>query len=457
MKKISPVIWKIAYNMGLLVAGVQIVVGLVWACMNVGLVPAFPETTLLLEISESWVLDEYVGAGYVVLIYLTRGLQKLIGLPYQSVIYLFQFAFAVCGVYKLLGAVSAVADKRAKKGFLVLASLYINTIPFLLQGHFAVLPYSLAGTVYVFLLAYLLDLVLMSYQKTDQKVMLVKLGTIVGCWAISALLMPEYLTLSGAIIVFALLLVGIRQKSWRGFCVAAVAAGVFIGGMALVCTTEEGSRGRVQNTFEAQAMRRFAWSCLDTLEWFWPWDIFIEFEIDELAYCAVEPSRVTEIFGPKVEALFGKETAKQYFGEMAIKAIVHNTKEVVERFAEDYGYYLCPQLMSTYNLAGHGVTYTGQNYGIMQVEGSAIARLLVRWSAVACLAFGMMGATMLVRKRAWTGWLFVVLFSLLSQALCWAWLTAGMISYLACPVNMILWGILLTAWLWATDRKAETE
>jgi hypothetical protein len=92
----------------------------------------------------------------------------------------------------------------------------------------------------------------------------------------------------------------------------------------------------------------------------------------------------------------------------------------------------------------------------MQENGGAIASLLFEWSGLASVLLGLMSAFRLIRTRAWEGWLWIAGVAVLSQALCWTWLTAGAISYLVCPVNMVLWGALLTTWLWA-DRKIGAE
>ena len=459
MKKINPIIWKIAYDLSFIVAAVQILLGLCWAAVNLGAVPMFAETNLLLEVSESWLLDEYIGAGYVALIWLAKVLNRVSGIPYQVWIYFVQFGISCFAIYRLLCSIMVLQKRFVKRGKLLFAAIFVNTIPFLLQGHFAVLPYSLTGSVYLLLLAFLLDMIRKARdtQNTlEKKVLLPNIMAVLLCWLFGALLMPEYLWLSGMLVCFCFIYAGLLQQTTKGMLTIVIVMGVLLGGVSLLLTTEEGARGRVSNTLEAQAMRRFAWSYLDRMESVWPWDIGVEFSEEELKNSAVSPERATEIFGPRVEKLFGKETARRYFGEMAKAVLVYNTKESFQQISADLVFYLCPQGASMYHLSGRGASYTGQTYGKMQEKGGAIASLLLEWSGLAFVLQGLISAFRLIRTRAWEGWLWIAGIAIFSQALCWTWLTAGAISYLVCPVNMVLWGALLTTWLWA-DRKIGAE
>ena len=459
MKKISPIIWKIAYDLSFIVAAVQILLGLCWAVVNLDAVPMFAETKLLLEVSETWLLDEYIGAGYVALIWLAKVFNRVLGIPYQVWIYLLQFGISCFVAYRLLSSIVALQMRSVKRINLLFAALFVNTIPFLLQGHFAVLPYSLSGSAYLLLFSFLLDMVRKVRDKKsaiEKKTLFPNIVAVLLCWLFGALLIPKYLWLSGMLVCLCFIYVGLLQQTTKGMLTIVIVMGVLLGGVSLLLTTEEGARGRVSDSLESQAMRRFAWSYLERMESVWPWDIVVEFSEEELKYSAVSPERTMEIFGPRVERLYGKETAELYFSEMAKAVLVYNTKEAIREISADMVFYLCPQGASMYHLQGRGASYTGQSYGKMQENGGEIASLLLEWSGLAFVLQGLMGALQLMRTRAWEGWLWIAGVGVFSQALCWTWLTAGAISYLVCPVNMVLWGALLTTWLWA-DRKIGAE
>lgn len=406
-------------------------------------------------------LDEYVGAAYVALLFCVSKLQDFFGVPFQIVIYALQLSLGVFAVYRFLAAIGKEGTEKGRKKGILLSSFFINTIPFLLQAHFSVLPYSLSASVYLLLVAVLLKIIKVAHKYDGHganKEMILLLCGAVLLWAIGALLLPEYWQLSGVLVFACLLYGGILRKELRGWAVLGVALGTALAGMLLLLTTEEGCRGRMQNTVEAQAVRRLAWPHLETMESCWPWDIVVKFSKEELAYAAIAPERVVDVFGPRVEELFGKETANAYYAQMAKSALTYNTKKVVGSVVTDFAFYLCPQWMASRNLDGKGATYTGRIYEEMRENGRELTTLFVRWSRISMLLLGIFGSVALVATKEWKRWLGIATFLVVLQALHYTWTTAGMVSYLKCPVNLAVWGMLMTAWLWVREeRGAETE
>ncbi len=435
---------------------------------NILTVPSFAETQALLEMSQSWVLDEYVGAVYVALIAAARGLQNLLGIPFQIPLYLLQLGLGLTSVHCFLGEVFKRRDTaegeypaRAcgfKPWLLWLVSAYVNTIPFLVQAHFAVLPYSLASAVYLFLATSLVRLVRRTDALGDEvlgpKVLASRVLEIVFLWSLSALVLPEYGVLAGVLVVPFVLYVGIKHTHLRGWMVIVVVLGVLCSGALQLVTTQEGSRGRMQNTLEAQAVRRLVWPDIFRISAFWGPEITENFTTEELMEISMAPERMIDVFGPRLEGIYGVERANELYVDMAKTALSINTKAVAKQLAMDMGAYFCPQVAIGLETRGIGGTYTGWNYEKLQAQNIVVTNLYVEW--------GLLGFAVLlflaIFRMSWyvknnlglLGWAFICLFL---QAGCYMWTTGGMVSYLKCPVNLAIWGMLVTVWLLASIEE----
>ena len=459
MNKIKPIVWKIAYDLGLIVMGVQILFGVCWILQNLWLVPDFPQTVELLEMSETGVLDEYAGAAYVALVFATRTLQRWIGIPFQIFLYVFQIGLGIWAVYRLLRY--AFQDRgeellKEKQGKLVLTSAFVNSIPFLLQAHMAVLPYSLAGSVLFLLLSEILSLIRWSGSDRclgDKKGLVHKILLMIAFWSLSALICPEYRMISGAVVVMGVLYVGIIRKELRGWLVIGGAIGVLVCGLALMLTSEEGSRNKIQNTLESQAMQRLAWPHLESMESVWPWDVVVAFSEEELGYASVTPERVRDTFGPRMEELFGKELANKYYGDMAVAALRYNTKVVLKQVGKDLGFYLCPQWSALRGLDGLGVSYTGQNYERLSESSPKLTQTFVKWSEISFVVFCLMTIACWRRSKISGSWLGIVVFAWGVLAASCTWTSGGMVDYLKSFSVMAIWGMLMTLWLWAEEER----
>ncbi|MBQ7359880.1 MAG: hypothetical protein IJW63_07295 [Lachnospiraceae bacterium] len=459
MNKIKPIVWKIAYDLGLIVMGIQILLGVCWLLQNLWLVPDFPQTVELLEMSETWVLDEYAGAAYVALVFVAQTLQNCLGIPFQIFLYVLQLALGIWAVYRLLRY--AFADHgevflKEKRGKLVLASLFVNTIPFLLQAHMAVLPYSLAGSMLFALLAELLSLIRWSGNDEclgDKKGLAKKMTILIVLWCLSALIYPGHRMISGAVVVLGVLCVGIGRKELRGWLVIGVVLGALLGGLTLAVTSEEGSRNKIQNTLESQAMQRLAWPHLESMESVWPWDVVVAFSEEELGYVSVTPERVRDVFGPWMEEKFGKELANAYYGDMAVAALRYNTKAVLSQIGKDMCFYLCPQWSTLQGLEGKGVSYTGQNYERLQESTPKLTQVFVKWSGISFVVFCLMTIACWRRNKMSGLWLGLVVFAWATLVVSCTWTSGGMVDYLKSFAVMAIWGMLMTLWLWAGEER----
>lgn len=434
----------------------QGVLALCWIFAHIAQLPLFGETEILIKASQNGVIDEYTGALYVGLIAIFRWVERLLGIPFQSILYLLQLAMGLSGVYTLLRVITG-----RKKWQIWMVAVYVNTIPFLLQAHFSVLPYSLAGSVYLALAGVLLQMnrVVKNQEEEKGKRALIRCGIrTVLLWTLSGLVMPEYYLLSGSIVVLSVLYVWIRARidrgldqkvlALRGSLFVIVMSGAVLCGVLCLATSREGAGGRMQNSVQAQAVRRLAWPEMFRMNELWSPEIRDTFSLDELQYYSVVPERMINEFGPALEAKYGKEKANQIYSDTAYIAITTNTKAVAKQLLTDFCFYICPPVAVGIDLEGLGGTYTGWNYEELQ-KGSVVLTEL--YTSFGRCVFGLLGVIALLRvffceKRRLDGFRLLAA-AVVMQAVDCMWLTGGMVNYLRCPVNLCLWGIAMGFWL----------
>ena len=448
MKKIKPIVGEISYRFGQIAVVLQSVLAFCWIAKHITELPLFAETESLMQAGADGRIDEYMGALYVGLIALFGAVERLVGIPFQVLIYLLQFAIGLCSVYFVASTLG-----RQEKTKALWISAYVNTFPFLLQSHFSVLPYSLGGSIYLFLIGVLIRLINEMNTVGSEFRKLTKHGVwVVSLWVLSGLVLPEYYLLSGALLVLCVLFAWIsvsmkeekskRLLELRGKLLILVVIGAIVSGSLCLITTRDGSRGRMQNTASAQAVRRLAWPELFRMNDLWGREIRDTFSLEELAYYSAVPERVVDGFGPVLEKKYGRDKANQIYADMAYTAITSNTKAVGKQVLTDFAFYMCPQAMIALNLEGVGGTYTGWNYEKFRDNTVLLAEIYTSFGGCVFCAFGILTLLkMLFEKKKSGSFLWLAIVILVMQALSSTWLTGGMVSYLRCPVNMVLWGI----------------
>ncbi|MGN1147015.1 MAG: hypothetical protein ACI4TB_01250, partial [Lachnospiraceae bacterium] len=126
---------------GLLLIGmsVQIVLGMIWMGANLFSVQNFAETAEYVEMSRTFLLDEYVGILYPLLLRLC---------PIYTLVYVIQLLTAfVAGC--VFCCYSGLGEERLFSGKNIFGALYLLTIPFTMQLHMAILPQSLIYSLFL--------------------------------------------------------------------------------------------------------------------------------------------------------------------------------------------------------------------------------------------------------------------------------------------------------------------
>lgn len=427
---------------GLLVIGmaVQICFGLIWMGANLFSMQTFSESAEYIEVSKSFVLDEYTGILYPVLLFLLRSVfgENMC----YTVLYLLQLAaafFSGCFFLKLSG----LGKEKLCSGRNVCGSLYLMTVPFVMQLHLAVLPISLVSSLFLLQLAICFKI----YRKTEaagQK------NSVILCllWVLMSLFLPDYLWL-GAVPLLWCLVLGLVRK-WKGkeklFLIAGMVAVVLVTGTVNTFAIQPGSRGKIQRSFGAAMVSRLAWPHFEANYYFWPEEVKVVMpqmtarEVDRYA------DNVKLVLGPLLENAFGKEQADAYYLQMAWQCFTDRTKEILPGILEDFTSYLFTPFAIDYQLSGGGYSYSGWNFDRMWEQGKILTGYYVKHSlngfmvGFVILLASLIGQWPDRKKRVDGAGLFLLcVVCALTQTIWYTMSGACMMDYKNVPVIVLLW------------------
>lgn len=308
------------------VALVQIVLGAIWTLYNLGHVPNWQITKEYLEISKTFVMDEYIFFIYPVLLRLTLWMEELIGLPYFIPVYGLQL-FAAIGTGYAFARMILHLDKRDSW----IATGYFLTFPMLLQFHLSIRPESMRLSA---LLAFLV---------------LVK--TILGAG---------------------------KKKFWK-FGVTSGVLGVILFGIFINAQLQiPGSRGRIQKTFWSAAFQRVVTDYFSRSYAIWDDDVRTTFTIEEAMEQAKRTDNMVYAVGPMLEADWGKERANELYKQMAIDCFRVRTKEVVFQIRDDLIDSVFMPFSTWWQKNGIRKSQTGWNYGVFKEIAPMVSKIY--WS-----------------------------------------------------------------------------
>ena len=372
---------------------VQIILGLLWMCSSfcneLILGPGFAESFHYLRASEELLCDEYTGILYPFLLWFVRGVTGFFGIAYGKVIFTLQLAAALAAGYCLVESLGVRGILRKIWG-----SLALLTFPMAMLCHMSILPNSLAYSAFLLLLSCVIKAVKgRGYVKFD------KLLIIHGFWALSALLMPEYLFL-GAVPVIALFLY-LGKKFWGiagrkilyHFLLLTLSAGM------LVCvsdlTQKEGAYGRVHASAEAAWFLRTSWTSFAPYYHMWPEEIKAGISEDEFSLTEKNPENMAVLFQPKVEEILGVEAAKQWFGEFGMLSFQNNYPNIIREMVWDAAGYVFPTVVFQANLEGRGYSSMSlRNYEAMRQSAPELTKYYmdygIWWLPVGVILAGVM-------------------------------------------------------------------
>lgn len=450
-----------------LLMGIQILLGLLWMFENLTGYQKFAESTEFLNVTSTWMLDEYLGIAYPVCLWLVRAIGGEIGISYSILLYLLQVAVAfVAGVRFLHVLLDTPGSSEKKMEWKVYyGSAYLLTFPLLLQFHMAVLPYSLGMSAFFFLLAE--GLVLLKKEEKPDVWTVVRFGLL---WVIGSAFLPDYGWLGGMVVFFVFVALMWRDKKvYLMLPILYILFLAVISGASAVTQTP-GSRGRIQKSVEAAMLSRVVWPNFIRNAYFWNTYITDVFDPEGLQTISLEAEEVRDLFGPAMEEAYGREKANEVYWQMVTVSMEVRTKEVVSAMALDGVSYLCPPVAVQLNLAGKGASYTGWNYSRMQAETPACTKFYMNgslqgWNVAACLAAvllswrqieriirGKKSSSMKGERRA----AHLLLFTGLIFTLWYTMFTGGMQDYKNVMVVSALWATLVIKG-WRMERSDHEE
>lgn len=312
----------------------QVVLGILYIGNQFLRVPQFRETIVYLEMTEQFVMDEYTGLLYPMLVKICYGLFSSF---YYIPIYLLQMTAGLFCVYHF---VCAFTEKRLQA---VICALWINTIPFVAQMHVSVLPHALAFACLVLMLSEVIKATV--YKRP---LLFIEWTVLLCSFTILSQLTKGYLWVGVLLLLWAVVLqfYAQLQKGLTCLVTALICIGIIVCNLAIYHSTETaGYYGRIQNTPQAMFFQRTAVPILsEKYMIYMPSEIRECFTGEELALFHRYPYKVQTEMGPVLEVRFGKERAAEIYVELGLLGLDVAAKENLSRYIEDVVYYAFPQL-----------------------------------------------------------------------------------------------------------------
>lgn len=436
-----------------LLAGIQILLGVVWIIGNIMVIPGFAESRLFLQASRDFVLDEYVGILYPILLRVT----SITGEGHSVVLYLIQIAVAFGAyTYFLQSFLGKYFASKTRKLSCFWAA-YIVTFPMILQGHMSVLPYSLASSAVLLLVAEFRKL--LTKEGPLSKRTVICIGVL---WVIGALLLPDYSVILGIVVVLGFVMCGWKkERRWRVLLLTVFVAIGCIGG-TLTLTQTPGSLGRIQKSAGSVMLSRFVWPYMERNSFFWSHEVKVEFNNTDFSQLSLYPERMIYEFGPRLEQSVGRERANELYWEMAADSFLIGKKDALVALGRDAIFNVGGPVGIQLQLSGKGISYTGWNYARMCEDMPAFTKYYVRFagysfdfmllSAIVVWLFGRKVVERNTNRRMW-----ILTFLLIGMIIIWYTMIGnGMQDYIkVMPIN-ILW-CAIPACGYALCRKSTEE
>ena len=377
--------------------GVQIVLGVFWACLQFPHFQEFGESYFLKSVSETLVCDEYVGILYPLVMKLVLGISKVIPIPYYCFLYALQLVAFALSARMFLNAFPAM--KKRSKAFGWFATLALTTLPEALQFHVAVLPYSFAASLFLLELGEAIRGIFRGRKASENEkkweLPSYRLTVMGLLWLGEALLCPDYRYFGGILLLgYALyeifgMTLGTREMteperelSKAGFMAVLIVSAVMMGLVPLICslTVKPGAYGRMGDSLEASLARRSCWYDFGELYGVWPKEIREGLTQDEIAICNKYPERMTLILGEKVDGAYGRSRAREIYGELAKAAWKVRLKRTLREMLGDVaGYALVPAAQLGMMDGSTHSSYFANDYEIMRMKHPVLTSLYVRY------------------------------------------------------------------------------
>lgn len=380
----------------LLLAGLQVLLGIIWLVGNVSKSPGSVLTVLIAIVSYRYFLKQFMG--------------------------------------------DWLSDKGGKS--LYIWSTYIAFFPTILHGHVCAWRYSLTTSLLLVLLA---DLVRLYKEEEEKKILL---GRMALAWFLAGVFVPAYGVIIGIVLLPSLFVYCKKRRIGVGIVFLTIVLAVSGLATGYYVDFESGGKPRIQNSISSVLLSRFAWPYFVRNSYFWEPEVRELFSDSDLAYISTYPELVQYDFGPKLEARVGKARAREIYRKMAWDSFQIGKKEAILGLGRDLVANAGGPVAVQYQLAGNGISYTGMNYADMRAEMPGFTKYFVRFSFYSFDFMALLSLVILIGARIRGKWHFrcrknIFLLTLVSILVFWYSMVGnGMQNYLKImPVN-VAWCLL---------------
>lgn len=378
---IGKTITYIIYGLGI----IQILFGIMWLISSVTHLSAWQETLEYIDISKTWVFDEYVGILYPLIIKLFTLIEGFLGVPFFMPIYLLQLLAAAGSAWYVCKTMFSL-----RKSQLIWASAYILTFPILLQAHLSISPQSLVFSTQMVLIGILLS-------SLRKKQFFLFAG---GLTIISGLLFPDALWISGCIWIFSLRKMA-KKEYLLYFGTVLLAMVITLGTLGFIQTP--GSRGRIQKTFWAGAFQRVVTEYFSRSYAMWDERVRNTFTIEEAMECAKRSDNMIYLVGPALEEEWGRKAANESYKDMTMSCLRVRTRSIVYQIRDDLIDSSLMPFSILWQTSPGRTSQTGWNYDNFKETAKGIAPFYFYFSIVglAIISFwGIVRHIFLIKTRS---------------------------------------------------------
>lgn len=362
---------KLIRNIWILLAGIQVCLGLIWVFCNITKVPYFAESRLYLQASKDLIIDEYMGIMYPLFIRVV----SLFGSAWNEIIYLFQLGLAFYAYYTLLRNLFGHFGTQDCRKIMYLPAAYVLTFPVILQCHMSILPYSVASSLLILTLAQLISL--LTKEGPMSKACIISIGVL---WGVATLILPDYGVIIGIPVLVGFVMYGWkRAHRWKVLLLTLFVTIACMGGV-LTLTQTPGSLGRIQKTMGATMLSRFAWPYIERNGFFWSDEVKEVFSATDLVQFSLYPERIMHEFGPRLETAVGKEQANILYWKMAKDSFMIGKKDALLAIGRDVLVNITGPVGIQIQWLGKGISYAGWNYGRLVEYVPALTGYYVRFA-----------------------------------------------------------------------------
>ena len=363
----------------------QIGFGIAWIIKNIGYVQLFGESADNVAVSGTFVCNIYTGVLYPAFLLLIRAAGMAMGLPWYSIIYIFQLVIAFISVRIFL---KAFGEKRYGGFFYTWASLVITTFPLILQNHLAILGNSFTMSFALLELAYVKhswNAESLKGEGAGGRTFSFDMGRVCLFWLLASLMEWDYLFI-GAVPVAILLVravIILYKKRPRGALfpvLISILFAVLIVGMYKLTESRQ-EKTLPSESIETALFDRTAWTAYISKRWTWREDLVSLVGEEKLEEARLHRENVKLVIEPEIEKKLGTKEAKAYYRQAFTEAMKTNGGEILHIASVDLAGYVIPPVITRLLFSKDTfISFTSRNYDIMKRNAPVLTKWYVDYS-----------------------------------------------------------------------------